>query len=66
MSDLNQDVQKVAADTKATVTSVDAAAQRALNAVNRQATWVERHPKLALGIVVAAVLIAVGCIVHAL
>lgn len=65
MSELNQDVEKVAADVRAAEGQVDAATQRALGAVNRQAGWIERHPKLTLGIGVALVLAVVVLAVKA-
>lgn len=65
MPELNQDVEKVAADVRAAEGRVDAATQRALGAVNRQASWVERHPKATLAIGVALLLAVIVLAVKA-
>lgn len=58
------DEAKVAADVKSTEAKVDAAGQRALNAVNREASWMERHPKLTLAIELAIAVAAIVAAVH--
>ena len=65
MVEIKQDVEKVAADVRAAEGQVDAATQRALGAVNRQASWVKRHPKISLGIGLALVALIVAFIVRA-
>lgn len=65
MSELNQDVEKVAADVRAAEGQVDVATQRALGAVNRQTSWVERHPKMTLSAIVVLVVIAITLAIKA-
>lgn len=65
IDEIKQDVEKVAADIRAADGQVDAATQRALGAVNRQTSWVKRHPKISLGIGLALVALIVAFIVRA-
>lgn len=60
MSELNQDVEKIAENIRKTEGFAEAAKQRALNAVNNEASWMERHAKLVTwGAVVAIVALIV-------
>lgn len=65
MVEIKQDVEKVAADVRAAEGQVDAATQRALGAVNRQTSWIERHPKMALSAIVVLVVVAITLAIKA-
>lgn len=64
--EIKQDVEKVAADVREVEGQVDAATQRALGAINRQASWIERHPRATFAIGVVLVLVVVVLAIKAL